>query len=725
MSSENHIIHKFSRCFQGQCLCGQPLTVSVLTHIRCESSSYPADLIENLATLNPYQCVHCGEAGYAVEALSIDHVAKEQLILLLPSALRHRSVRMIAEQISHLSDREDVSFAGYFHSPQLRFSASPSPQITVSSVPQHTEERGLGAPEIASLPEHLNPVEEHNPALELEMTHSPTQVSVIKHAEPSSLKSFTQEREVSVLDSLIDSALNDEVSETTITPSPASEKKKASRRSSSEFHRESTAIVSVSPAAHHSTESSSTGAQAASSKEEQKPAEPTRLLYAQTTRGFDDQHAKGASRYITIGEDGVVELSAKVDERHAERWITDELDVRVQLHVIEMRGSPCLTLYTLVDGSPQDELCWPIKVDESLGPKILRSLRSQFRVELTLFKKNGNFYGQRIIEAPLEENAAYLINRVKQMKMTHSVASAIREEVNAEGFDREGQMKHPFTQASFSEISSAKEALLAVGIWAYWSTVKQRDYLIFVKSFPIPWLRRLQHRVLKAAMEFGIHMPANLQSQAVVLGLTKSDVELLQKTIAHFVEVNIQLRTSELTPIEIWENWDALLTQLDQLGIDADEEVEQLAFEAMQRVGLDQEFEDDEDEFSEVSLTTSQTGDSLSSVDLAFDDSVDDLSDISEIKDFDPPTETPPLPEDLDEVELISEEFIEEEYLTDAGDAFLLIDDLDIIEEDIVDPVTAGIGQTVLKNSEMMKTQMYVSIQPDGVSQASDPIQDN
>jgi hypothetical protein len=312
------------------------------------------------------------------------------------------------------------------------------------------------------------------------------------------------------------------------------------------------------------------------------------------------------------------------------------------------------------------------------------------------------------------------------MKMTHSAASLVRDEVNSEDFDREGQMKHPFTQTSFTDISSAKEALLAVGIWSYWSTVKQRDYLIFVKSFPIPWLRRLQHRVLKAAIEFGIHMPTNLQSQAVVLGLTKSDVELLQRTIAHFVEVNIQLRPSELSHLEIWENWDALLTQLDQLGIDADEKVEELAFEAMQRVGLDQEFEDEgEADFAEVNVTTSQANASLSSVDLAFEDSLEDLSDISEIKDFDPPTETPPLPEELDDVELISEEFIEEEYLTDAGDAFLLIDDLDIIEEDIVDPVTAGLGQSVIEHHEMMKTQMYVSVQTDEPSQVSDPAQDN
>ena len=51
-------------------------------------------------------------------------------------------------------------------------------------------------------------------------------------------------------------------------------------------------------------------------------------------------------------------------------------------------------------------------------------------------------------------------------------------------------------------------------------------------------------------------MPPHLQSQAIKLRLAKDDVDLLQKTIAYFVEVNIQLKASELNPIDEWENWD-------------------------------------------------------------------------------------------------------------------------------------------------------------------------
>jgi hypothetical protein len=59
--------------------------------------------------------------------------------------------------------------------------------------------------------------------------------------------------------------------------------------------------------------------------------------------------------------------------------------------------------------------------------------------------------------------------------------------------------------------------------------------------------------------------------------------------------------------------------------------------------------------------------------------------------------------------ELISEEFIEEEYLTDGGEAFLVIDDTDIVDEDIIDPKTAELGSQVLEVEAQMRTQMLVS----------------
>ena len=698
----------FYQRFQGLCRCETVISTKVVTHIRFNRGEEGEILDKPIGELNPYRCPQSDQDSFAIEPISIDLVDEEVLLIVIPEQLVYRASKCYAEQLDILGSHHEIDFKPYFFRPEIVISSESLASVLTLRAAEAVETKthippvDVSPPAISPLPDYLaNNDIELPPGLETEISNSPTQVNTTQNLARST-SSATNKRSFG-LDALIDSALSD-----TETPPPV---ELATTDKVSEFHRDSTALIPV------STEVTSEESETDVSEEpDYDPATiqdhgptPTRLLYAQTVRRFDNELAKGSSRYVDLGDDGVVELFSKVDERHAERWITDDLDVRLQLHTIDRRGAPCLTLYTLVDGKPQDELFWPIKVDESIGPKILRSLRRSFRLELTLFKKNGNFYGQRIIEAPLEENAAYLINRIKDMKMTHSAAASVRTEIETEIYDRDGQMSHPFSKESFTDIESAKDALLSVGIWSYWSTIKQRDYLIFIKSFPIPWLRRLQHRVLKSAIEFGVSMPANLQSQSIALGLVKSDVELLQKTIAHFVEVNIQLRSSDLSHLELWENWDALLTQLDELGIDADEEVEQLAFQAMQRIGLSQEFEED---FAEDEETSSQgSAADAKTTGSSFDD-FEDLSDISEIKELDMVTEVPPLPsvdDDFSDAELISEEFIEEEYLTDEGDAFLLIDDMDIVEEDIVDPQTAGIGEVVLEMEAPMQTQILVS----------------
>ena len=174
-------------------------------------------------------------------------------------------------------------------------------------------------------------------------------------------------------------------------------------------------------------------------------------------------------------------------------------------------------------------------------------------------------------------------------------------------------------------------------------------------------------------------------------GAQESDVELLQKSITHFVEVNVNFRASELSSLETWENWDALLAQLSEMGIDADEEVEQLAFQSMQRAGVDLDFDEDDptnaqdyeslESIEFHSIESEELDDNVSQrssvLESAAEDSFEDLSDISEIQDFEddiPPPIENVMSDDGEDIELISEEFIEEEYLTDAdGEAFLLI----------------------------------------------------
>jgi hypothetical protein len=718
MSGENSRFQKISlQHFKGLCTCGEPYDAQVRWFIDAGDSRVLSSLQNGMERQWSRTCIKCSHTTNGLYAVLVDLPKDQALLVCIPESLAFQALYLQGQLLQALSAEGQVKTKAYFHQPEIIIgddALSARLNKPSSSYPlniQSSRSLKSQAPVIAPIPESLQGTSVDALELSQELAESPTQVIRPKTNNKDATHSQLSTKTGS-LDALIDSALEDQ---TSVNDKVEIQKNAVKEQASSiviASSRESVSSVKEDKSAKQN-EQTAISVLTPTDEPEPDPKEPTRLLYAQNMKRFDPALAEGRLRYINV-IDGSVELSAKIDERHAENWITDQLDVRIQLHRELQLGAPCITLFTVQDGRQQDELYWPIYIDGSLGPKALRSLRKQFRFELILFKPDGKFYGQRVIEAPLEENSAYIINFVKQMGMTSSNAAKARAVISAEDFDREGQMKHPFYQESFSEVASAKDALLAVSIWSYWSTVRQRDYLIFVKSFPIPWLRRLQHRVLKSAIEFGIHMPINLQSQAVALGLAKSDVELLQKSMTHFVEVNVNFRLSNLDPAETWENWDALLAQLSEMGIDADEEVEQLAFQAMQKAGVDLEFE--EDDLTGADPMPHPVGSKPPEDAESFDESFEDLSDISEISDLSdiPPPITPNLQSEFtseNDADLIMEDFIEEEYLTDLGeDSILLIDDTDIVEEDIVDPVTAKMGQKLSQTTSLeIKTQMFVS----------------
>lgn len=756
-----------NRRINGLCKCGASLSTDVPLYLNINQPECLKRLGELLSATTLSECPSCGERHEIYEPLAVDLPNESTLCVLVPPQLAYRAFSCLGEVMGSLGAAK-LLIKPYFARAELiigaealrrRISANTSGDqlAPVSGEVKLSQsvtklDRGVGGRGLTPLPfprgSALQPRQTPNPLsavtspLPQNITSADSQKTInvtlareIAEAQTKvsrlNLEASRSEEPIGGLDSLLDSALGEGEGLTSIS--------ELNDGGLSDFHRADTAVVSeheepASAVTHNFTPR-------ASSKQRVDLAD-THELYTPNTRLFDPQAARGNTRYITLKEDRI-ELAAKIDERYAERWITGELDVRLQLHMIDQHGAPCLTLYTLEEGEVQDELYWPIQVDDQRGPKILRALRKRFRLELTLFKKNNNFYGQRLIEAPLEENAAYIINHIKKMRMTHSAAARVTALITAEDYDRDGQLKHPFHQESFSEIESAQSALLAVGIWSYWSTVQQRDYLIFNKSFPILWLRRLQHRVLKGALEFGIAMPVNLQSQAIALGLAKSDVELLQKTIAHFVEVNVQLRASGLTHDDLWENWEKLLIQLDELGIDADEEVEQLALQAMQRVGIDHEFESESETDSytmlpdPVSIDESLDDDS-DLEEFGVDDIVDEVdifdgdmssrkedtaisADPAPLNHLDSGDESEPLSdEDSESIELISEEFIDDDQLADEGDSLLLLDDADIVDEEILDAKTAELGDLLLAE-RLQTTQVLVSSPEPEVLNATSP----
>ena len=694
------------RAAKGLCgACGAAMSARVIAHLSSEDAEAFGRLAaalagEGLGALNPTRCEACGAEGRAEAPLTVHLPGERRLIVALPEHDRYRALEALAEQLALLSARESVPARQYFAQAELAVGAEalaaalegvrPAAGSATQVTPLPAEgARGLGA--------SLTPPGPGRAAPSL-----------------SPLSALASPAPASSLDALLDAALDDPTgvfdlgraaapaaapaaaltpkpalaSTPALTPKPAL----APLKRPTHPAEAPTVILQTTPApqppapaavmSYSALQEASSGDATRSSDDTDiadiaAAADPasTQLLYSSTMRRFDADLAGEGRTYLKLNGE-VIEAAAQLDERQAEGWMSVDLDVRVQLHLVDGGAAPALTLFSSLNGEVEDELCWPIEIDGAVGPKVLRQLRRGFRFELTLFKKNGNIYGQRVVEAPLEENVGYILSTIKRLHMTPKQAAHALFVTRDESFDRVGRMKHTFTRDSFGDIEHAADAQLAVGIWAYWSTVKQRDYLLFVKSFPLPWLRRIQHRVLKAAVDFGIAMPAHLRSQAVALRLAKSDVELLQRTVAHFAEVNLQLKPSQLTPEQLWANWEALLTQMEELGIPADEEIEMLAFEAMQRLGLDF------DEPDEPSALSSAAG-ALESVDL---DAVEDSS--SEV-DLEPVAargeEAELVADDLIEEELLDDELVSEAMIEEELEEEALIVSEELIEEELIE----------------------------------------
>ena len=55
------------------------------------------------------------------------------------------------------------------------------------------------------------------------------------------------------------------------------------------------------------------------------------------------------------------------------------------------------------------------------------------------------------------------------------------------------------------------------------------------------------------------------------------EAELVQRLVANFSEVSLNLRPNELDPLDEWSNWDQLLAWAEIHGVVIDEQVEEIA----------------------------------------------------------------------------------------------------------------------------------------------------
>ena len=148
---------------------------------------------------------------------------------------------------------------------------------------------------------------------------------------------------------------------------------------------------------------------------------------------------------------------------------------------------------------------------------VLNLLEAEFAVQLDLRAESGEQCLVAEYRFPYEANITAL--RRKLESVTEEQNKWALERLAEQGVPC-SELSHNFERDSFSEINSAADALLALGIVEFWSEPSRGLSLWAQMGFPLAWWRSIQERVILAATNFGLPVDAsNLELAMSVLDM--------------------------------------------------------------------------------------------------------------------------------------------------------------------------------------------------------------
>jgi hypothetical protein len=302
---------------------------------------------------------------------------------------------------------------------------------------------------------------------------------------------------------------------------------------------------------------------------------------------FDTQAGQGTPRYLVV-EGGEVYLCHKVPAAELDEILgRSTLDLRLQMHRVDDDAVFAMLLVAPgTDGADEELLHWLMDHEEDLDGEAIGLLAQSFRPVVVLFDGDNRPRKAIPFERPLEDNVRAAVDAATAWRASRETADwhTAAAQVAADGFDRLGGMEHPFHRDAFTRLESPGHVRFALGILDYWSREENRDYLSFVKSFPMEEFRVILRRALSTSVEFGIALTDGLAEMAIDLGVVPTRRELVRGALASFAEVALRLKPNDLDEVAQWENWQALLEQAEARGVPVDPSILQLAERAMERV---------------------------------------------------------------------------------------------------------------------------------------------
>jgi len=264
------------------------------------------------------------------------------------------------------------------------------------------------------------------------------------------------------------------------------------------------------------------------------------------------------------------------------------------LQLLQTPGGPLHVIVALpVVGEPwaARTLWWPLDQARAEHRQILEALADEFVVQLDIYDDESRPAATWEIQAPLAENTRFALERGGEM-LAATEARDFDEAIEAYrelGDERLGRKQHNFAADSFRELPTPAATRLALGIVSYWSEPENQEYLVQIKSFPLSYWRAIRERVVRRAIEYGLHLSTELTDFALKHKLAKGRKELLRTCVANFAEVSLRIKPSDLDPAQELENWRLLLADCVREKVQVDVEIEELAAAAAKRAGVSED----------------------------------------------------------------------------------------------------------------------------------------
>lgn len=258
----------------------------------------------------------------------------------------------------------------------------------------------------------------------------------------------------------------------------------------------------------------------------------------------------------------------------------------------EVQGYPLVAVLVARVGEDQqlvDSIGWTLDEGSDEGRALLDALQGKCAIRFGFYDPRTRALLKTVeLARPLERNIAWGRERAQRFLKNPRKATGTFEQASkvyrSPEHERLDSMRHNFVDDSFARINSPAEAKLAAGIVGFWSREDQLAQLIGNRSFPLTTFETIQRRTLEGAMEWGVYLDASLRRFAMEHDMCDAQSTLVRRLMANFAEVVVGLKPhNDLDPLAEWENWDALLGLAEDLGVQPDAEVVELAQGSLKR----------------------------------------------------------------------------------------------------------------------------------------------